>query len=353
MRRVITSAQTRLRDTGATRAFMWLSLAAIGLAILLACLIIFLLPQLLVSVDDLASGESLAQRRNEMRTTGLQALAGLVITVGAVFTGFSVLSNREAQIDDRLTAALRLLGESPDPHIRRGAIYALERIVRQTRSERDAVVEILAAFIRSRSSCAGQDAPEPKHFIKFSGTRRLDPDVETALQAVVRTASLREGLTPDLRKTDWNHADLTGIDLSGVDLRQSQFVNAGLQDARLVGANLELSDLSGALLHDACLDRARMSECKLCGASLAMASAREASLPDMDATEASFTRTDFTNTVLGGTNFSGGASFLSTSMANADLGYADLAGATYNEHTAFPDGVDPAAMGARLVKEET
>ena len=46
-----------------------------------------------------------------------------------------------------------------------------------------------------------------------------------------------------------------------------------------------------------------------------------------------------------------GADLRAANLSNASLFRADLQGAIYNNYTQFPDGFDPVAAGAVLVKD--
>ncbi|MCA1666553.1 MAG: hypothetical protein LC793_03970, partial [Thermomicrobia bacterium] len=57
---------------------------------------------------------------------------------------------REGQITERFTRAIDQLGSEKD-EIRLGAIYALERIAKDSRSYQDSIMDILAAYVRRDS----------------------------------------------------------------------------------------------------------------------------------------------------------------------------------------------------------
>jgi hypothetical protein len=59
--------------------------------------------------------------------------------------------NRDGQLTDRFTAAITHLGQDDNLSVTLGGIQALERIARDSRSDRGAIQEILAAYVRDHS----------------------------------------------------------------------------------------------------------------------------------------------------------------------------------------------------------
>jgi hypothetical protein len=66
--------------------------------------------------------------------------------------------NEQSHITDRYIKAVEQLGSS-SVDVRLGGIYALGRIMRDSDTDRQMVVEVLAAYLRHHSSTP--DAPEP------------------------------------------------------------------------------------------------------------------------------------------------------------------------------------------------
>jgi hypothetical protein len=84
----------------------------------------------------------------------LQGLGDLVVltgaTVGVWFTLRQVQVIQEGQITDRFTRAVDQLG-SDTVDVREGGIYTLERIAKDSITDRGTVVETLTALVRNRS----------------------------------------------------------------------------------------------------------------------------------------------------------------------------------------------------------
>jgi uncharacterized protein YjbI with pentapeptide repeats len=320
---------------GASKRFAFFAVV-LG-ALLLAALVFFLLafPGIAVDADGLTPAE-LAQRESDARSAGLQALAGIVVAIGGSFTAFSVLSNREGQLDERFARALELL-TSEDPYIARGAVYSLERIAAQSRFDRPSVVDVLAGFIKDG---APEDRGEAPGYAPAAKQESLD-----ALTVLGRIKGMPGSPAPDLEGTYWKGTSLASKDLSGMRLAKSRFQSANLHGANLSEANLLQAkfsranlldaDLRGADLRYADLDKTTLLGTQLQGANLAGANLDEAVLgADAD---------------LSGTELAG-ASLRGAELATADLSGARLSGAIlttaeYSPETRFPQGFDPDKEG--------
>jgi hypothetical protein len=100
------------------------------------------MPPLIVDGDDFTAASSRVKAENDVRTTGIQALAGLALVVGAVFTAITLVYNREQQITERYTQAIDQLDHSRALDIRVGGIYALERIMRDSKRDHGAILDL-------------------------------------------------------------------------------------------------------------------------------------------------------------------------------------------------------------------
>jgi hypothetical protein len=131
----------------------------------------------------IALQQAQAQLQNSIRSTLLQALGGFLVVAGAVATWRQVRISREGQITDRLTHAIDQLGNDK-VDVRIGGIYALERLAKDSTTDRLAIVEILAAFIRTHAAWpAGYWSHPDQH---------PTPDVdETMLWLTDRTPDVR------------------------------------------------------------------------------------------------------------------------------------------------------------------
>lgn len=263
------------------------------------------------------------QLQNNIRTTMLQALAGIVVVTGAIATWRQVRISRDGQITDRLTHAIDQVGhEKVD--VRIGGIYALERLARDSAADRLTVGEILAAFVRTH---APWPAGHPSH-----PAAHPTPDVdETMLWLTdrapdVRTAVLVLGRQPrdqndprltlrrvDLRRTNFYHGTLINVSLAdsnlaacyavGVRWELCSFFNTDLRKTRLAGAMLARSSFAKAHLQEADLEGAMLRGADLSGATLYEANLRKADLRGANLTRADLRGADLTGADLLGAQF--------------------------------------------------
>jgi hypothetical protein len=168
------------------------------------------------------------QLQNSIRATLLQGLAGAVVIAGAVATWRQVRISREGQITDRLTHAIDQLGDDK-VDVRIGAIYALERLAKDSAADRLAIGEILAAFIRIHAPWpAGHPShpdPHPTPDVDETMLWLTDraPDVRTAVLVLGRHPhEEREHRLPlrrvDLRRTNFYHGTFIKVDLGDSNL---------------------------------------------------------------------------------------------------------------------------------------
>src|SRR5579872_7513033 len=109
-------------------------------------------PQWLAPTGHLGANERAAEI-GRVRTALLAIAAGSVAVVGLVYTARTFALNRQGQITERFTRAVDQLGSS-EVDIRLGAIYALERIARESAVDHPPIVAILSGFVREHSKTA-------------------------------------------------------------------------------------------------------------------------------------------------------------------------------------------------------
>lgn len=260
---------------------------------------IFLVPRLLyppLSEADLRGVRS-AQTRielrqaqyrlaNDARTAMLQSSVGLVVVIGAAATWRQVHVSRESQLTERFTRAVDQIGSS-DINVRIGGIYALERIAKNSRADRDPIQFLLGAFVRGRltwlvGSADGPEHPTPSVNDQLPVMNVRAPDVQAAMWALERRIR-----TPDDPALYLSRVDLRGISLRGARLGRTLFRHSNLARAALTGARLDHSDFTDAdlrrtLLDGASLKGANLSRAHLQGASLRRADVRGANLRGAD-----------------------------------------------------------------------
>lgn len=241
------------------------------------------------------------QLQNDARTTLLQGLAGVAVLVGGYVAYQQLKVGREqledarhqaqatakqarkqlaiaqqGQITERLNTAIDHLS-SDNEHVRLGGIYALERIANNSEKDREAIAEILTAYVRHHAKWADQPR-QPTSMEELPGLRARQPDVQAVMTVLGRRApsllppgeteptrlflahvDLREvGLKKaNLRRADLREVHLEGAHLEGADLNEAQLEGAHLEGAHLrdvEGTHLPDAHLEGALLHGASAD---------------------------------------------------------------------------------------------------
>jgi hypothetical protein len=236
--------------------------------------------------------------QNDLRTTALQAVAGLAVLAGA-FLGFQQLTEDrqqataareltlQGQASERFTRAIDQLG-SDRLEVQLGGIYGLEQIAQQAPDNRAAVTQVLVAYLHRRSPRPANAptqpaqpqplrvrAPEVQAALTVLGRRwpvsRPDPPLDLS-NLDLRGAIIQAGyiiVDPAARPELW-YANLNGADLRGTDLRGAVFlgvelVGAHFDGADLRGANLELAAFPAVGMHAEHLD-AELKDADLRGA---------------------------------------------------------------------------------------
>jgi hypothetical protein len=222
-----------------------------------------------------------SQLANDARASVLQGLAGLLVVVGAVATWRQVYISREGQITERFTRAVDQLG-SGNVDVRIGGIYALERIAKNSRADRNAIQYLLGAFVRNHARWP-VGAPDGPQHPTATVDRHLTwlsiraPDIAAAVGALGRRTP-----SPDARVLYLSRTDLRGLELEGAELTGIQMRHANLARARLRGVRLNRSDLVDTDLRRADLQYTRLSGADLTGAHLQGADLRHADLSYAD-----------------------------------------------------------------------
>ncbi|MEV4463809.1 pentapeptide repeat-containing protein [Micromonospora echinofusca] len=228
----------------------------------------------------------------------------------------------QGQITDRFTKAVEQLGQpgAEKVDVRLGAIYALERIMRDSAVDQPAIVDILAAFIRVHAPAPTRTTAPP------SSASRPPVDIQAVVTVLGRRDITRDGTigneTLPIRRLDLSdinlaHANLAYANLNGANLDGTELARATLIEASLTGTNLSDANLSRAVLHNT----------RLAGAILTDANLTQAFLFGADLTRANLTRANLNQAFLNGTNLKGRVSArTANAVANltANLAYADL-----------------------------
>lgn len=224
-----------------------------------------------------------------------------------IFTIRSYFLAKSGQVADRYTKAASQLA-SDNAAERIGAIYALARLMRDSPTDHQASVDLLAAFVRQ--ACPRSEQPEVDDLVADadyeSGVRwsgKPPPiDVQTALNVLARRPKRYERPWILLGKTNlagarfvngWlNNLHFEGAILRGADfvgakardivLRECDLRSANLSGAKLLTAHLWGSDLRGAYLRWVDLRGAGLADADLRGVVFVAANLHEADLEDAD-----------------------------------------------------------------------
>ncbi|MFG3158938.1 pentapeptide repeat-containing protein [Streptomyces sp. NPDC048232] len=329
-------------------------LAGAGLGVLGALFVV--LPGVVVD-HDLAGASVAAQDRlkavNDVRTTLLQVVGGLIVLFGAYATWRQLRvsqdglrATREGYVTDRFSRAVDQLG-SDNLDVRIGGLHALWRIAEQSTRDREAIISIQAAYLRTHLPWppAGPESPAPDVPINDIAPLEIrTADAQVALTALGVLCQRREQSWVNLSVTDLRRADCDGLWFPEVNfdhacMEAASLYRVNLTQASLVSVNLRHADLTtGVLRRVRCvladLRAAKLVETDLCDADFTETDLREANLRKATAHGAVFHRADLRMADLRGTD-----------LSTADLVEARLTGALASEHTRWPAGFDYTAAG--------
>ncbi|MYT81261.1 Uncharacterized low-complexity proteins, partial [Streptomyces sp. MnatMP-M77] len=181
-------------------------------------------------------------------------------------------------------AAVGNLGEDK-MDVRLGGIYALQRIMQDSRRDHPTIANVLATYIRTHTvkpPAKGQDVPADVHAaLTVLATRDSAWDGTGFFLLDLRGVKLPNVDLPDIpnssmafHRMDLSEADLNGAFLRNTDLRETRLIRADLRGADLVGADLHEANLEGADLRNTNLRGADLTGTIMTGADLRKADLR-------------------------------------------------------------------------------
>ncbi|MFI9844461.1 pentapeptide repeat-containing protein [Nonomuraea sp. NPDC051941] len=248
------------------------------------------------------------QNRMQLLSTSGVLLGLLFTAAGLFYTARSLDTTQEGQITERYTRAIEQIG-SDTLEGRVGAIYALERISRDSPRDQRTVVDVLATYVRERSPKKAKEK-EP----------RIPADIQAALAVIARNkpAGTSPPTGPPWSAQHWVNlsgirataltlvnADLSGADLTDTDFGHREYIEKADGSIRWVRSFLDHANLSYADIGSSTWIRVSLSGANLTGAS--------------------FAGSDLTNIDLSGARLPG-ASLIDAKVRYADLDGADLTG---------------------------
>jgi uncharacterized protein YjbI with pentapeptide repeats len=326
------------------RATITITLLATALLVLVTSSILYL-PTFILERDasnlsGLTEPEMVAAK-NAIRATLLQGIGGLLILIGAGVSLRQLHANRDAQTTTYLSHAVDQIGDT-DVNVRTGGIYALGRIAKTSREDRDAIAYILVTFLRNRCPWP---PPNSSPFPDGSELSELPPLRVRASDAQAALDVLGKGLAR-VHYTISAHGKVyqQRLSLIHIDLRRSRFGGADFGSANFVDCCLD-----GALFEGAKLDRAWMERTSL----------KEASFTGLssDLTSIHVRHSNLEGIRFYGTNLRY-SSFLEVNLAAADFQEAYLRGsdledvdfgeAQSDERTVWPRSFSPTTAGIRI-----
>jgi Pentapeptide repeats (8 copies) len=200
-----------------------------------------------------ATATEIANLQNEMRKTILQVEGGLFAILALYLTYRRVKVAEQRHITDRFTRAIEQLGVKtvkgkPNVEVRLGAIYALERIAKDSPRDHWTIMEVFTAYVR-------QNAPAPTQ-------PPTDEENETAI-AKGPAMEIQAILTVLGRRRRGHGREQKGklLDLRDSDLRGAYFGKAHFEKAHFGRSHIE-----GAIFQRAYVKKARFYKANLEGA---------------------------------------------------------------------------------------
>lgn len=230
--------------------------------------------------------------------TALAAIGALVLTQDSLSATREQLTlTRQGQVSDRFARAVEQLGNTNSVDVRVGAVYSLEKVAKDSTSDRLVVMEVLSNYVRTRSPSIKRDDGS----YRCPTESYVPADIEAAVVVIGRRDRSR---------------DETWVDLEGSCLRirganQADFRQTILYYCDFSGASLKQAIFNGTTLHQSSFD----------GAVLYGTSFRA-----VTGDHASFVGADMVDTVFDGGNFSF-ANFASAVMHGVTFRGADIRGA--------------------------
>jgi uncharacterized protein YjbI with pentapeptide repeats len=315
-----------------------------------------------------------SENRDGLRDLGLTLVAviGLPLLIWRERTGHrsaniaaerhekQTQADRDRRITDSFTKAVELLG-SDKLEARLGAIYALERIARESKRDHWPIMETLTAYVRTRQVKA-QDASRSNqsHLPDEAASAYVEAAQDSLTQLEVVAVDIQAALTVLARRAveheeENQRINLIKANLSQAYLTEAYFSRAYLSEAYLSGAklrraDLSKADLSGANLRGAHLSEAKLRRAKLRGADLSGADLIRAYLIRAYLSEADLRRADLSGADLREADLSGadlreanlnGANLIGVDLTDAKLCQTTMPDGTVNNRDCSPEPAPP------------
>lgn len=179
----------------------------------------------------------------------------------------------------------------PNIEVRLGALYSLERLLRESSKDQPTIVETICAYIRENSPIS-----LPNEGASSTANLKLAPhdraDVQAALTILgrrpenIRRLAKKEGWRLDLRKTNLTKYDLSRLNFERVDFSDSFLDEANLSESNFAESVFRKARLRGANLRNSCFHSCLIVDCRISDANVDSTDFHEAELVETDLTTA-------------------------------------------------------------------
>ncbi|MGC3862345.1 pentapeptide repeat-containing protein [Micromonospora chersina] len=206
------------------------------------------------------TAEQKLKARNDVRTTLVQALAGLAVAGGLVVTYSTYRQNQRDQADRRVEQdrshrlsvvrhvndlymkAVEQLGHSEAP-VRLGALYSLAQLAQANPDQRQTVVDVMCAYLRMPYSLADSAAPAMKEEhaqqlqVRLTAQRLLADHLCLYRDVSAADAARAQRLVPSADAVFWPgiSLDLTGASLVDFEFAGLSVVGAAFDGTKFAG----------------------------------------------------------------------------------------------------------------------
>jgi hypothetical protein len=225
----------------------------------------------------------------------------------------------------------------PNIEVRLGAIYALERIAKDSERDHWPIMEVLCAYIRNPQNSGTPVLPESgKAFTAESRKSVRSPriDVQAALTVIGRRPPERiQYEVANGLRLNFEGANLQDAILSHADFSRASFKRAALDLARIDFARLETANLWGASMDSAIFQYCRLRDACFASSTLSNASIIHSSAQNCLFHKAYLYQATFFQSDLDG------ARLFDTNLQQAAIQYDQLIGTLGDKTTRVPDGM--------------
>jgi hypothetical protein len=254
--------------------------------------------------------------------------------------------NREGQITERFTRAVDQLGNRKSLDVRVGGIFALERIARESEKDRRPIGDILATYVRDKSTWPPKDGISELD-AKYDADQ-AHADTESVVSPIpilgLKAADIQAAMDVlgrgsfQQKSRKWSR----GLVLVAVDLRRADLIEMDLSKAYLTNSNLQWSYLTECNLTETMFVKTNLAGAVLVAATCIHTDFEEADLRWAQLQDAIVTGADFRQARLNGADLTG------TNLAKANLQEARA-----DSSTIWPSNFDrAAALQAGVIMED-